>query len=71
MDTKERRSLFLHNLQKETPFCVNCEYFIRHYIFSRDLCFEPLHMGHCTQGKRTKNTRVYDECAHFSNKNHG
>ncbi len=68
METKERRLLFLHHLDKETPLCVNCKYFMQHYIFSRDQRFEPLQMGHCIQGKRTKNTRAYDECEHFSNR---
>ena len=68
MDTKERRFIFLHSLQRDTPFCVNCVYFVRHYIFSQSMRYEPLQLGHCIHGKRPKNTRAYDECTHFSNK---
>lgn len=63
MNIRERRDVYYYNLTPETPFCINCKHFIRHYMKHGI----PYDCGHCCE-PRLKNRRVYDTCEKFEKK---
>ena len=69
MQTQEaRRHEYI--MGEVTPFsemCLNCLYFVRHYVhFDKDR-YVQLDEGHCKNG-RLKNRRAFDVCEKFVNK---
>lgn len=72
MTTKERLALFAQNMDRismvDTPLCINCEYFIQHYIKGKTVVhtftFKPIDFGHCTH-KNPKSRKAWDACEHF------
>lgn len=63
MTLTERMRKYIWNLTEETPFCINCTHFYRHYLQSG----KALDCGHCVF-PRVKDRKAYDTCEHFQNK---
>jgi len=56
--------------QEATPFselCLNCLYFVRHYVHFEKERYVQIDTGHCKNG-RLKTRRAYDVCDKFVNK---
>ncbi len=62
----ERMQIYLHNLTNETPFCINCKHFYRHYQDN----LKPMNCGHCCY-PRLKMRECYGTCEQFTNKHQG
>lgn len=74
MSRRERAEIYNKNywrLPKDIPFCINCEYFCRHYIKGGPPIFTIsmvlLNCGHCVLS-RVKDRKAYDTCANFKRK---
>ncbi len=53
-----------------TPFselCINCIYFVQHYVHYRRDVYAAIDDGHCRHG-RLKRCRTYEYCGAFVNK---
>lgn len=63
MTKSERCKQYFYNLTQDTPFCINCQHFYRHYQKNG----RPLECGHCVY-PRLKTRETYDTCPNFENK---
>lgn len=70
MNIRERVHQYYWNLTPETPFCINCKHFHRHYVLGswHHGRYTPIDCGHCVF-PRMKERKAYDTCEHFKNKN--
>jgi hypothetical protein len=66
MSTECMRMQYCIKISPELPVCVNCRYFVRHYL--RD--GRPLECGHCVH-PRIKNRKTYDYCSNFEQEENG
>ncbi len=61
MTKGERRNLyFSSDMTVDTPLCINCKHFYRHYL----KCGYELIWGHCVY-PRIKSRLAFDTCEHF------
>lgn len=63
----ERRREFLFELTPFAEMCINCVYYIQHYVHMRRNDYFALDTGHCRNGKM-KNCKAYDCCDKFTNR---
>jgi len=64
---RSRYNEYLNDLTPLSEMCVNCIYFVRHYVpFEKDH-FVPIDHGHCKNG-RLKTRQAFDICENFANK---
>lgn len=63
MTTGERMEIYFYELTAETPVCINCKHYYRHYLEDG----RPLLYGHC-RFPRLKPRKAYDTCGHFEQK---
>ena len=80
MTKAERQDIYINHLTPDTPMCVNCGNWHRHWrpveppteYKRKDWylgVFAPLVSGHCCY-PRLKARMAYDTCEHFSKQNH-
>ena len=67
MKTNGRLYEFCYDLTPHSEMCINCVYFVRHYIHQTKDVYVAIFDGHCRNGC-LKNRRVYDICPGFVNK---
>ena len=60
MTKLERRDTYYWNLTPETPLCINCKHFYRHYVWAQGK-YTPIDSGHCAF-PRLKLREAYDQC---------
>ena len=63
MNINERLEIYYYSLQADTPMCINCKHFYRHYTeYGR-----AMECGHCAYA-RVKWKKTYDTCENFERK---
>lgn len=58
---------YLHSLTPFSELCINCVYFVQHYVHYRRNIYAAIDDGHCRAG-RLKRCRAYEHCDRFVNK---
>lgn len=64
LNKRQRMHIYMDELTDDTPFCINCRYFVRHYVLQRRNTYRAINDGHCTH-KRLKRCLSYDCCEYF------
>lgn len=67
MKSVDRLNEFYHELTPLSEMCINCIFFVRHYVHQDKDNYIAIFDGHCRNG-RLKRCKVYDVCAKFTNK---
>jgi len=67
MKKSDKQFEYIHDLTPFSEMCINCVYFVQHYVHYRREIYAAIDDGHCRHGS-LKRCCVWDYCGRFVNK---